>query len=153
MKYLSGLALVLLVACTPRTEFEIILRNGTIFDGSGSPSYVGDIAINDDTIAAIGDLSLAHGVVELDAGQLAIAPGFINMLSWAQESLIEDGRSQSNIRQGVTLEVMGEGWSEGPLTPSMKKENTEQQGDIKYEAAITQACTNAMAGPCAWSLA
>ena len=133
MKYLSGLALVLLVACTPRTEFEIILRNGTIFDGSGSPSYVGDIAINDDTIAAIGDLSLAHGVVELDAGQLAIAPGFINMLSWAQESLIEDGRSQSNIRQGVTLEVMGEGWSEGPLTPSMKKENTEQQGDIKYD--------------------
>jgi N-acyl-D-amino-acid deacylase len=133
MKYLSGLALVLLVACTPRTEYEIILRNGTIFDGSGSASYVGDIAINDDTIAAIGDLKSAHGIIELDAGQLAVAPGFINMLSWAQESLIEDGRSQSNIRQGVTLEVMGEGWSEGPLTPSMKKENTEQQGDIKYD--------------------
>ena len=133
MKYLTGLALVFLVACTPGSEFDFILRNGMIFDGSGSSSYVGDIAINDDTIAAIGDLSSARGVLELDAGRLAVAPGFINMLSWAQESLIEDGRSQSNIRQGVTLEVMGEGWSPGPLNPSMKKENTEQQGDIKYE--------------------
>ncbi len=133
MKYLTGLALVFLVACTPRSEFDFILRNGMIFDGSGSSSYVGDIAINDDTIAAIGDLNSARGVIELDAGRLAVAPGFINMLSWAQESLIEDGRSQSNIRQGVTLEVMGEGWSPGPLNPSMKKENIEQQGDIKYD--------------------
>jgi N-acyl-D-amino-acid deacylase len=133
MKYFTGLALIVLVSCTPRSEFDLILRNGTIYDGSGSPSFVGDIAINADTIAAIGDLNSARGVLELDAGRLAIAPGFINMLSWAQESLIEDGRSQSNIRQGVTLEVMGEGWSEGPLTPSMKKENTEQQGDIKYD--------------------
>jgi len=133
MKYLSGLALVLLLACTPRTEFDIILRNGTIYDGSGSSSFVGDIAINADTIAAIGDLQTARGEIDMDASGLAVAPGFINMLSWAQESLIEDGRSQSNIRQGVTLEVMGEGWSEGPLTPSMKKENTEQQGDIKYD--------------------
>jgi len=133
MKYLTGLSLIFLLACTPRAEFEIILRNGTIYDGSGSPSYVGDIAINADSIAAIGDLKSARGELDLDAGGLAIAPGFINILSWAQESLIEDGRSQSNIRQGVTLEVMGEGWSEGPLTPSMKKENTEQQGDIKYD--------------------
>jgi len=133
MKYLSGIALILLVACTPRAEYEIILRNGTIFDGSGSSSYAGDIAINADTIAAMGDLKSARGQVDLDVDGLAVAPGFINMLSWAQESLIEDGLSQSNIRQGVTLEVMGEGWSEGPLTPAMKKENTEQQGDIKYD--------------------
>ena len=132
MKFLYGLALVFLVACTPRTAFDIVLRNGMIYDGSGSLSYVGDIAINDDTIAALGDLKSARGEIELDAEGLAVAPGFINMLSWAQESLIEDGRSQSNIRQGVTLEVMGEGWSEGPLTPAMKEENTEQQGDIKY---------------------
>jgi N-acyl-D-amino-acid deacylase len=133
MKYLTGLSLVLWVACTPPQSFDIVLRNGTICDGSGSSSYVGDIAINADTIAAMGDLKSARGDVELDAGGLAIAPGFINMLSWAGESLIEDGRSQSDIRQGVTLEVMGEGWSEGPLNPSMKKENTERQGDIKYD--------------------
>ncbi len=133
MKYLSVLALVILVSCTPRPAFDIVLRNGMIYDGSGSTSYVGDIGINDDTIAALGDLKLARGEIELDADGLAVAPGFINMLSWAQESLIVDGRSQSNIRQGVTLEVMGEGWSEGPLTPAMKKENTELQGDIKYD--------------------
>jgi N-acyl-D-amino-acid deacylase len=133
MKYFTGLALVFLVACTPRPAFDLILRNGMIYDGSGSPSFVGDIAINADTIAAIGDLNSAYGEIEIDAGRLAVAPGFINMLSWAQESLIEDGHSQSDIRQGVTLEVMGEGWSPGPLNPSMKKENTEQQGDIKYE--------------------
>jgi N-acyl-D-amino-acid deacylase len=133
MKYLSVIALGLLVACSPKSAFDIILRNGMIYDGSGSISYAGDIAINADTIAAMGDLKSARGEIELDAGGLAIAPGFINMLSWAQESLIEDGRSQSNIRQGVTLEVMGEGWSEGPLTPSMKEENTELQGDIKYD--------------------
>jgi N-acyl-D-amino-acid deacylase len=133
MKFLTGLALIFLIACTSRPGYDVILRNGTIYDGSGSPSFVGDIAINADTIAALGDLKSARGEIELDAMGLAVAPGFINMLSWAQESLIEDGRSQSNIRQGVTLEVMGEGWSEGPLTPSMKKENTEQQGDIKYD--------------------
>ncbi|MEE9461113.1 MAG: D-aminoacylase [Bacteroidales bacterium] len=133
MKYLTGFVLLIMVACTQPSSFDIILRNGTIYDGSGSSSYAGDIAINADTIAAMGDLKSARGLIELDVDGLAVAPGFINMLSWAQESLIEDGLSQSNIRQGVTLEVMGEGWSEGPLTPAMKKENTEQQGDIKYD--------------------
>lgn len=133
MKYLIGLALIMLIACTPRPAYDIILRNGTIYDGSGSSSFVGDIAINDDTIAAIGDLKSARGEIDLDADQMAVAPGFINMLSWAGESLIADGCSQSDIRQGVTLEVMGEGWSGGPLNPSMKRENTEQQGDIKYD--------------------
>lgn len=133
MKYLSTIAFLILAACSPAPEYDLILRNGTIYDGSGSSHFVGDVAINGDSIAAIGDLKTAKGKKELDAGRLAIAPGFINMLSWAGESLIEDGRSQSGIRQGVTLEVMGEGWSGGPMNPSMKKEQEEQQGDIKYD--------------------
>lgn len=133
MRYLTFITLVLFASCTPRLEFDLILRNGTIYDGTGSSPFVGDIAINGDTIAALGDLKSANGKIEMDAGQLAVSPGFINMLSWAGESLIEDGRSQSNIRQGVTLEIMGEGWSEGPLNPSMIKEKLEQQGDIKYD--------------------
>lgn len=133
MKYITGITLILLMACTPRPDYDIILRHGTLYDGSGSSPYAGDIAINADTIAAIGDLKRARGKIDLDVEQLAVAPGFINMLSWAGESLIADGRSQSDIRQGVTLEVMGEGWSGGPLNPDMKRDNTEQQGDIKYD--------------------
>jgi len=136
MKYLTGFVLIIMVACTPRSSFDIILRNGTIYDGSGSSSYAGDIAINADTIAAMGDLKSARGLIELDVDGLAVAPGFINMLSWAQESLIEDGLSQSNIRQGVTLEVMGEGWSEGPLTPAMKKSNTDMPSSFLLSSKV-----------------
>ena len=132
MRYLTLFFLILIAACTPGPEYDFILRDGMIYDGTGSSPFVGDIAIAGDTIAAIGNLKSSRGKSELDAGQMAIAPGFINMLSWAGESLIEDGLSQSNIRQGVTLEVLGEGWSGGPLNPSMKKEQIEQQGDIKY---------------------
>ncbi len=107
MRNLIFIALVLFAACTPGSEYDLILRNGMIYDGTGSAPFVGDIAINGDTIAALGNLKSADGKSEVDASQLAVAPGFINMLSWAGESLIEDGRSQSNIRQGVTLEVMG----------------------------------------------
>ena len=91
-----------------------------------------DIAINKDTIAAIGKLRRDKGLIEINAKGLVVAPGFINMLSWANESLIEDGRSQSDIRQGVTLEVMGEGWSWGPLSDKMKEEMLQRQGDIRY---------------------
>ncbi len=101
-------------------EFEIIIHGGTIYDGSGSPPFVGDVAINADTIAAIGDLSASHGKKEIDAGGLAVAPGFINMLSWADATLLKDGRSMSDIKQGVTLEVFGEGWSPGPRKDSTK---------------------------------
>src|SRR5205807_622405 len=93
--------------------------------------------IKGERIAAIGSFKGAHGKTELDAKGMAVAPGFINMLSWANESLIQDGRSQSGIRQGVTLEVMGEGNSMGPLNDAMKKEMKEQQGDIKYEIEWT----------------
>jgi N-acyl-D-amino-acid deacylase len=131
--YYSLLLVILIIGCRPKEEFDIIIRNGTIYDGSGSSSFKGDLAINGDTIAALGDLKSAVGKLVIDAANKAIAPGFINMLSWADKSLIEDGRSQSDIRQGVTLEVMGEGWSEGPLNEAMKTEIIKNQGDIKYD--------------------
>src|SRR6187402_51267 len=108
--------LIILLSCnTGKQEYDTIIRNGLIYDGNGGEPYKGDIGIISDTIAFIGDLSKASGKNEVDAKGNAVAPGFINMLSWATEALIEDGRSQSDIKQGVTLEVMGEGWSMGPL--------------------------------------
>ena len=93
---------------------------------------MGDVAIRGDKIAAIGDLSADRGKKEIRVAGLAVAPGFINMMCWANETLIEDGRSQSDIRQGVTLEVMGEGNSMGPLNDRMKQDMLKQEGDIKY---------------------
>jgi N-acyl-D-amino-acid deacylase len=119
-------------SCKQQPQFERIIRNGTIYDGRGGTPFKADLAINADTIAAIGDLSNYSAKQETDAAGKAVAPGFINMLSQAQESLIADGRSQSDIRQGVTLEVMGEGSSMGPVTPKMKKEMEDGEGDIKY---------------------
>ncbi|MED5377766.1 MAG: D-aminoacylase [Acidobacteriota bacterium] len=136
----SGLpivAFVILGACTSPPEYELILRNGTIVDGIGGPSYVGDLAINDDRITAVGDLSDSDGVIEVDVSGLVVAPGFINMLSWAGEALLEDGRSQGDIRQGVTLEVFGEGVSGGPLTDQMKTLEVTSQGDIKFDVEWT----------------
>lgn len=118
--------------CGRVPRYDLIIRHGTLYDGSGNPSVTGDLAISGDTIAALGDLSKATGVREVDATGLAVAPGFTNMLSWANESLIADGKSQSDIRQGVTLEVMGEGDSMGPLSDTMKVIGASQQGDIKY---------------------
>ena len=119
------------------TRFDLIIRNGTIYDGSGKAPFTGDVAVAGDKIAAMGRLSEARGRKEIDARGFAVAPGFINMLSWATESLIHDGRSQSDIRQGVTLEVMGEGESMGPLNETMKKEMVESQGDIKFAVKWT----------------
>src|SRR4030095_16533219 len=99
--------------------------------------FIGDVAVNGDRIAAVGSLSSAKGKTEIDAKGLAVSPGFVNMLSWATESLLVDGRAQSDVRQGVTLEVMGEGGSMGPLNEAMKKEAVEQQGDIKYDITWT----------------
>jgi len=113
--------------------YDHIIRNGTIYDGSGKKPVVGDVAIMGDTIAKIGNLKRDQGKTEIDATGLAVSPGFINMLSWATESLIHDGRSQSDIRQGVTLEIFGEGESMGPLNDAMKKEMVENQGDIKFD--------------------
>lgn len=124
---------LIITACNNKLSYDTIIRNGIIYDGNGGEPYQADIAINADTIAFIGDLKNVSAKNEIDAGGKAIAPGFINMLSWATETLIEDGRSQSNIRQGVTLEVMGEGSSMGPLNATMKKQMQEGQGDIKYK--------------------
>ena len=134
----AGFVASLLVACksdqtTPvNARCDVIIRHGTLYDGSGNPPVIGHLAINGDLIAAIGELDRMRGKIEIDARGLAVAPGFINMLSWATESLIHDGRSQSDIRQGVTLEVMGEGESMGPLNEAMKQDLVEQQGDVKY---------------------
>lgn len=97
------------------TVYDCIIRNGIIYDGSGTPPFIGDIAIQNDTIAAIGGLEDVRGKKEIDASGLAVAPGFINMLSWADRALLLDGRSMSDIKQGVTLEVFGEGFSPGPV--------------------------------------
>ncbi len=136
--YLYWFLLTLLItSCSQKERYDLIIRGGNVYDGSGEKFFVGDIAVNNDKIIALGNLENATGRVEVDASGMAVAPGFINMLSWSHESLIEDGRSQGNIRQGVTLEVMGEGWSAGPLTLEMKKDIEEKQGNLKYEIQWT----------------
>jgi N-acyl-D-amino-acid deacylase len=132
-RWLYLLLLSTLVACTPDPvqDYDLVITGGTVYDGSGDPGYLADVAIRGDRIAAIGEIDLA-GEQLLDASGLAVAPGFINMLSWADQSLIIDGRSQSDIRQGVTLEVFGEGRSGGPLSDTMKArlEANGAYGDI-----------------------
>src|SRR5262245_15694360 len=128
---------LIVVACNQAPQYDVILRHGTVYDGSGGAPMTADVAIKGDTIAAIGELGSVTAGSEIDVTGMAVAPGFINMLSWANESLIQDPKSQSDIRQGVTLEVMGEGESMGPLSDSMKKLNKELQGDIKYDISWT----------------
>lgn len=117
--------------------FDLILRDGTVYDGSGGEAFEGDVAVSGGRIIAVGDLSHASARNEVDVEDLAVAPGFINMLSWATESLIEDGRALSDVKQGVTLEVFGEGWSMGPLNAAMKADTLKEQTDIRYEVAWT----------------
>ena len=130
------LVAILLAGCS-QPDYDVIIRHGLVYDGSGRPPVQADVGIRGDTIAFIGDLSDKTAKEEYDATGQAVAPGFINMLSWATVSLIEDGRSQSDIRQGVTLEVMGEGSSMGPLNEVMKQEMLADQTDIKYDVNWT----------------
>jgi N-acyl-D-amino-acid deacylase len=130
-------SVLVLPACTPPTQYDTIIRGGLVYDGLGGTPQIADVAIAGDVIAAVGDLRDAHAKTELNGKGLAVSPGFINMLSWANESLIQDPRSQSDIRQGVTLEVMGEGDSMGPLNPAMKNTLKEMQADIKYDIPWT----------------
>ncbi len=137
---LSWLFLATLACAHPApqsTVYDVVIRGGTIYDGLGGAPYVGDVGIIGDKIRLTGNFSGVHGKQEIDARGMAVAPGFINMLSWANESLIQDGRSQGDIRQGVTLEVMGEGSSMGPINEKMRKEMVDDQGDIKYDVAWT----------------
>ena len=119
------------------TTYDVVLRGGTVFDGSGSAGQSADVAISGDTIAFVGEIPAGAGQSEVDVSGMAVAPGFINMLSWATESLLIDPRSQGDIRQGVTLEVMGEGFSMGPLNESMRTEMLENQGDATFEVPWT----------------
>ena len=133
-----SLALVL-ASCSPGTpesateHYDLVIRNGVVYDGSGSAPQHVDVAVRGDRIAALlPPGQKADATRTVDAKGLAVAPGFINVLSWAVESLIEDGRGMSDTKQGVTLEIFGEGWSMGPYTDSMKAEALKQQGDIHF---------------------
>ena len=119
-------------AAVASPKYDVVIRNGIIYDGSGQQPFQADIAIKADKIVGIGDFKKASAKTVIDAHQMAVAPGFINMLSWATTRLIQDGRSQSDIRQGLTLEVVGEGESMGPLNSKMKAEMQADQGDIKF---------------------
>ncbi|HUD96287.1 MAG TPA: D-aminoacylase, partial [Woeseiaceae bacterium] len=138
---LFACAAVFLTACSTGNDgvdgYDVIVRGGMIYDGLGGQPYIGDVAITGDRIAALGDLAGASADEEIDAGGLAVSPGFINMLSWATRSLIEDGRGMSDLKQGVTLEVMGEGISMGPLNDRMKAELVARQSDIRFDIEWT----------------
>jgi len=118
---------------TTPSRFDVLIRGGMVYDGTGAPGVVADVGLRGDRVTAIGDLARATARVEISAAGYAVAPGFINMLSWSTESLIADGRSLGEIREGVTLEIFGEGTSYGPLTPEMKTRWKAAQGDIKYD--------------------
>lgn len=120
-----------------QAPFDVVIRGGTVYDGTGTPGRRADVAVRGDRIAAIGDLTSVQAASIIDASGLAIAPGFINMLSWSTESLLVDGRSQGELREGVTTQIFGEGSSMGPLTPEMKRRMIEQMGDLKYPITWT----------------
>ena len=119
-------------APAPAETYDLLIDNGTIYDGMGGAPFTGDVAIRGDRIVYVGPQAPGSAKKTVDASGMAVSPGFINMLSWAVESLIEDGRGLSDTVQGVTLEVFGEGNSMGPLNPKMKKLAVKRQGDIKY---------------------
>jgi N-acyl-D-amino-acid deacylase len=119
---------------TPDGNFDVIIRNGTVYDGTGAEPRQADVAIRGDRISGVGPaVAGAKANTVIDAKGLAVAPGFINMLSWSTESLIQDGRSQSEIRQGVTTEIMGEGESMGPVNDRVREHKIREQTDIKYD--------------------
>ncbi len=142
---LTSIVIAITIGCAPNApvtdtggeSYDLIIRGGTVYNGSGSPGRVADVAVDGDRIVRVGNLSGARAKSEIDASGLAVAPGFINMLSWATETLLRDGRGVSDLLQGVTLEVFGEGSSMGPLNEKMKQEEIDQMGDIKYDIAWT----------------
>ncbi len=121
-------------------DFDVIIKNGLIYDGSGGAPFKADVGVKGDRIASVGGISGASAGTVIEAKDLAVAPGFINMLSWSTASLIIDGRSQSELRQGVTTEIFGEGESMGPLSPEMKRRTISAQGELKFDIAWTTLC-------------
>jgi len=137
LRLLAVLALSVATGGARPEGFDVVIRGGTVYDGTGTAGRRADVGLRGDAIAQVGDLSAASARTVVDARGLAVAPGFINMLSWSTESLIVDGRSQGEIRQGVTTEIFGEGNSMGPLTDEMKRRMKEEQGDLKYDVEWT----------------
>jgi N-acyl-D-aspartate/D-glutamate deacylase len=143
MRYVAcALALLVSASCgslqaQQSPPFDVIIRGGTVYDGTGSPGRRADVALRGDRVAAVGDLTGSTAATIVDARGLAVAPGFINMLSWSTESLLVDGRSQGEIRQGVTTQIFGEGSSMGPLNDEMKKRAYQEMGNIKYDITWT----------------
>ena len=135
--WLWYLFLTVIIGCgqiaSAEAPLDVIIKGGTVYDGTAGEGHVADVAIRGDRIAGVGDFAKTSAKKTIDARDLAVAPGFINMLSWSNESLIQDGRSQSEIRQGVTTEIMGEGESMGPLNDRMKARILNEQKDIKFE--------------------
>jgi N-acyl-D-amino-acid deacylase len=134
-------ALLGVVGCGPaaaeEAPYDVLIKGGTVYDGTGAPGRRADVGLRGDTVAAVGDLSSARAKAVLAVDGLAVAPGFVNMLSWSTDTLLVDGRSQSEIRQGVTTEAFGEGWSMGPLDEAMKRRLKSRQGDLQYDVAWT----------------
>jgi N-acyl-D-amino-acid deacylase len=146
--WMSAALVVALVCCAPHQAqistpassgeaYTVIIRGGTVYDGTSAPGVRADVGLRADRVAAVGDLSKQSAASTIDATGLAVAPGFINMLSWSTESLLVDGRSQGELREGVTTQIFGEGNSMGPLTPQMKKRAVDQMGDLKYDITWT----------------
>jgi N-acyl-D-amino-acid deacylase len=134
----AGLALtVVMSGAAAPPAYDLLIDDGEIYDGSGGAPFKGDVAIAGDRIVYVGPKAPGVAKVTVNAVGKAVSPGFINMLSWSTESLIQDGRGLSELKQGVTLEVMGEGSSMGPLTPRMKADETRRQGDIRYPIVWT----------------
>lgn len=134
---LAVAVLGLLVTCATAasSSFDLLIKGGRLYDGSGQQPIIADVAVRGDRIVEIGQLDGAKAVRVIDAGGMAVAPGFINMLSWGADALLVDGRGVSDVTQGVTLEVFGEGWSMGPLSPAMKKASKARQTTLKYDIA------------------
>src|SRR5262245_12150020 len=124
---------VLVPAARAEEPFDVILRGGMVYDGTGKPPRQADVGLRGDKVAAVGDLAKAEAKTVVDVRGLAVAPGFINVLSWSTESLLADGRGQSEIRQGVTTQIMGEGWSWGPVNEAVRKRMKAEQTDYKYD--------------------
>ena len=128
----TALSALLCLGAAPLPAYDLVIRNAEIYDGLGGAPFAGEVAVKGERIAYVGPHAPGAAKAVIDAHGKAVSPGFINMLSWANETLIADGRGLSDLKQGVTLEVMGEGHSMGPISEEMRAKETRRQGDIKY---------------------